>query len=187
MSRSGVSGAAQRLPLALLLTCAVFLAVLLYLLASSLSRRSAPTFAPSRTGEVLGDPGAGVTVTVEARDESLWRYLDLDAATLLDRDSTGWDLAIRRFRIRAAGPVERLAVGPSAASGPSQGAAADFGKWYRYGMLSHLLEPSGDRYEVRTDRGASATIEILSYYCEGLEAGCLTLRYRVHDPRPAAR
>lgn len=139
----------------------VFLAILAYLLVSSLTRRSAPSFSPSPVGVPLGTASSGGpdTVTVDARDESEWRYLDLDAGiALAPADSTGWDLAMQRFRIRAA-----------------QG--GDLGKWYSYGALSHLLEPAGRVFAIPTGGGKVARVEILSYYCPGLEAGCLTLRY----------
>jgi len=150
----------------------VFLAVLAYLLVSSLTRRSAPAFSPSPVGVPLGagSTGGPDTVTVDARDESEWRYLDLDLRRVLaPGDSTGWDLAMQRFRIRAA-----------------QG--GDLGKWYSYGALSHLLEPAGQVFAIRTDRGKIARVEVLSYYCPRLEAGCLTLRYLLPpEASPPAR
>lgn len=141
---------------------ALFVAVLAYLIAASLTRRTAPVFAPSPVGAVLG-AGEGIdTLTVEARDQDRWRYVDLDRGFIAPPgDSSGWDLAIRRFHIRLAQP------------------SRDLGKWYRYGMLSHLLEPTGEVYPVATGEGRTGQIEVLSYYCTGLEAGCVTLRYQL--------
>jgi len=178
---------AGRAPPGLVVGGALFLTALLYLVASSLTRRSTPAFAPSAVGASLGDPIAGVTLTVEARDEVDWRYLDLDSATILaPGDSTGWDLAIRRFRIRGARPV-RTGVEADAALPQRPGTAdpttRDFGKWYRYGMLSHLLEPLGRSYLVPTDEHGDVVVQIRGYYCTGLDAGCLTLRVQV-PPAP---
>ena len=50
-------------------------------------------------------------------------------------------------------------------------------RWYSYVMLSHLLVPKGHLYVVRTREGRFAKLELLSYYCPGLHAGCLTFRY----------
>jgi hypothetical protein len=143
----------------------VFVVVLAYLVAASLTRRTAPVFTPSPIG-VARNPSGADTLTVEARDQHQWRHIDLDRGIIMPAgDSSGWDLAIRRFHIRVATPP------------------GDLGKWYRYGMLSHLLEPSGEVYQVSTSLGRQATVEVLSYYCPGLEAGCLTLQYRF-EPSP---
>ncbi|HEX9892888.1 MAG TPA: HmuY family protein [Gemmatimonadales bacterium] len=145
----------------------LFVALLGYLIAASLTRRAAPVFTPSPAGVPLGD-GTGLdTVTVQAQDQNLWRYVDLDQGIISPPgDSTGWDLAIRRFHVRVASPP------------------GDLGKWYHYGMLSHLLESADETYVVATGIGRTALVEILSYYCPGLEAGCLTLRYRLEPAAP---
>ncbi|MEX2151810.1 MAG: hypothetical protein WD825_00630, partial [Gemmatimonadaceae bacterium] len=54
---------------------------------------------------------------------------------------------------------------------------AAIGRWYRYSMLSHLLEPNGHLFAVRTGDGRDYKVQVLSYYCRGLDAGCLTVRY----------
>lgn len=148
---------------------ALFVAVLAYLIAASLTRRTAPAFVPSPVGIALSIPGQPDTLTVQARDQDRWRYVDLDRGFIAPPgDSSGWDLAIRRFHIRLAPP------------------SGDLGKWYRYGMLSHLLEPTGEVYPVVTGEGRTGHIEILSYYCTGLEAGCVTLRYQLEPASPPA-
>ena len=145
----------------------LFLAVLVYAIASSLTRRSAPVFSPSPVAVPLGHGTGPDTVTVLAQDEQAWHYLDLDRAMVLSAgDSAGWDLAIRRFHIRTATPP------------------GDLGKWYTYGMFSHLLESVGTHYPVRTSGGRIASVEVLGYYCPGLEAGCVTLRYQLEPGSP---
>lgn len=159
----------RRATMILLLGLGVFVALLGYLIAASLTRRSAPAFSPSPVGRVLGTGADYDTITVDARDETAWRYVDLDTRVVLESgDSTGWDLAVRRFRIRAA-------------RGPGE-----LGRWYSYGAVSHLLEPKGVVYEVTTDAARIAEVDILSYYCPGLEAGCVTWRYRLRPPASPA-
>lgn len=148
--------------IALYAALGLFVLVLAYLIGASLTRRAAPVFTASPVGSVVADGVGQDTLTVAARDQNLWRYVDLDRRLIAPpEDSTGWDLAIRRFHIRTARPP------------------GDLGKWYRYGMLSHLLEPDGQVYPVTTDLGRAVRLEVLSYYCPGLEAGCVTLRYQV--------
>jgi hypothetical protein len=45
-------------------------------------------------------------------------------------------------------------------------------------MFSHLLEPKGHVYLARTSDGHRVKLQVLSYYCPRLEAGCMTLRYK---------
>ncbi len=162
---------------------ALFVAALGYLVASSLARRAAPAFPPSPVGQALGWGDGPDTVTVDARDTEAWRYLDLDGGVALaPGDSAGWDLAVRRFRIRGREPVRTVRharlepAGFTAPSQPAEPPGYEVGRWYRYGMLSHLLEPSGRVHLLRTDQGRRVLAEIVSYYCTGLAAGCLTLR-----------
>jgi hypothetical protein len=171
-----------------------FAAFLVLLLAQSLTPKRVATFTPSQPGADgswhRSAPGAVDTVTVDARDEDAWRFVDLDRGALLARpDTAGWDVAIRRFRIIVGDAVADL--GPVAFNGVA--AAPELGyvrtrfandttnaaiaHWYRYGFLSHVLRPSGRVYVVRTDAGSYAKLEILSYYCPGPVAGCLTFRY----------
>ena len=55
--------------------------------------------------------------------------------------------------------------------------------WYRYNFLTHLLEPNGHLYVIRDRSGAMWRVQVLSYYCPGPTAGCLTIRYA---PVPAS-
>jgi hypothetical protein len=182
--------------LALLLAFTAFLALLL---AQSLAPKRVATFTPSHPGPDgrwhRSAPDAADTVTVDARDEDAWRFVDLDRGALLaPPDTAGWDLAIRRFRIIVGdavadlGPVafDAVAVAPERGYVPTRFANDTTNPaiehWYRYGFLSHVLRPGGRVYVVRTDAGSYAKLEILSYYCPGPVAGCLTFRYA---PLPA--
>lgn len=135
-------------------------------------------------------PGTIDTLTIDARGERAWRFVSLrDVAVLAASDTVGWDLAVRRHHIIASGAIADLGVVTfdattkatdtgyvaSAIGRDSSNAAAHH--WYRYGMLSHLLEPNGHVFAVRTTSGHHFKFEVLSYYCRGLEGGCLTIRF----------
>jgi hypothetical protein len=148
------------MPFPLVAGVALFLAGMAYLVASSLIRRQIPMFPPSPVGVPVSAGTGPRMITLDARGEAGWRYVDLDVGVpLAAGDSTGWDLAVRRFRLRTH--------------------VGDLGRWYTYGALSHLLEPAGPGYRVRTDLGRTAVLAIVSYYCPGPAAGCFTLRYRL--------
>ncbi len=163
--------------------CVLFVTLLGYLVSTSISRRATATF-PLRTPRPggLARPGPWDTVTVDARDPGAWRYVDLDHGSFLEPpDTAGWDVSVRRFQIRTR---EAAAIGEPGPPNPvGRGTTSDvgepgtLGKWYRYNLLSHVLEPRGLVYRLRTDEARVARVEILSYYCPGLSAGCVTFRY----------
>jgi hypothetical protein len=139
-------------------------------------------------------------MTLDARDPDAWRFVDLDRRIpLAPPDTAGWDVAVRRFRVIVSRGVADLGPAPfaSVADAPRDGYVptrfgADttnpaIGHWYRYGFLSHLLRAGGRVYVVRTDAGSYVKLEILSYYCPGPAAGCLTFRYAVLPADPGRR
>lgn len=174
----------------------LFAAVMVYLVAASLGVRSAAEYQPTEPGlanrardKALRLPGTIDTLTIDARDERAWRFVSLHhGAVLAFPDTVGWDLAVRRHHIIASGAIADLGdvafetitkatntgYVTSVMGRDSSNAAAHH--WYRYGMLSHLLEPNGHVFAVRTTSGRHYKFEVLSYYCRGLEGGCLTIR-----------
>lgn len=181
-------------PLGLKLVFGLFLAAVAYLVAASLARREQPTYPPSAVQPRPWPPNAAIvdTLTVDARDASRWRFVDLERrSVVLPPDTQGWDLAFRRFHVMAAAGVADLGGTPlDSVRGPPRGGYLPndtvgdtvnlaLRRWYRYGFTSHLLEPKRRTYAVRTSDSATAVLEILSYYCPGLTAGCPTIRYRV--------
>lgn len=174
----------RTIPIPLVIGCVLFVGVLGYVVGASLSRREIATFLlhpPRRGGLTLS--GLPDTVTIDTTDPELWRYVDLDnGRSLTPPDTAAWDLALRRYQIRARGAMSATDSVPFDSAGEPEtimdsNGAATIGKWYRYGMLSHLLEPRGLVYFIRTDEQRIAKLEILSYYCPGPIAGCLTFRY----------
>ena len=186
-----------RPPLLLLGGFALFIAITAYLVVSSVTTRSVPTFDPSPHAMTSRDsaPRHDDTITVDASDGTQWRYLDFDRGSVVTPpDTAGWDLAVRRYRVIASDAIADL--GPrrfeDVREAPAHGFVANvttsdtmnvaMRRWYRYSMLTHLLEPAGHAYIVRTRDRRFASMQVLSYYCTGLRPGCLTLRYTYPVP-----
>lgn len=162
-------------PWPLLIGFGVFLVAMAYLVAASFTRRAAPTFAP--TAEARGD-----TMTVDATDGKRWRYVSLARGRVLGSpDTADWDVAVRRYNLIANGDVVDLGRAGFDTVGGVQGEpeanTSTVGRWYRYSLLTHLLESTGQVYVVRTTGGKLFKLQIVSYYCPGLTAGCMTIRY----------
>jgi len=175
-----MSAPATRPPVLLVAAAVVFVGFLVLLVAQSLAPRRIETFALGAHAPQPPAPGRTDTVTLDVRDGAAWRYFDLDRGALLaPPDTQGWDIAARRFQLRA--PRIPALTAPSALTAPpapsSDPGAGDLPRWYRYDFLSHLLRPTGASYRLRTDEGHDAVVEVLGYYCPGPQAGCLTLRY----------
>lgn len=179
-----------RAPFPLVAGFALFVVAIVGLVAASVARPVVPTFAPSDAAPAHR-PGTVDTVTLDARDESRWVYFDLAAGrALVPPDTVGWDLAVRRFHLIVADAAANMGASDFAtiAAAPDSGfvrtvAARDttnaaIERWYRYGMLTHLLTPRGDVHIVRSRDGTFAKLEILSYYCPGVEPGCFTFRWQ---------
>jgi hypothetical protein len=179
----------------LVIILGLFVVVIGYLVVASMMPRDTMVFEPTPirpTGPV--ESLVRDTVTVDSRDETRWHFFDFDRrSTVVPPDTAGWDLAIRRFTVIAADAVAD--VGKTAfdevIEAPAEGfVETSFGRdtvniaidrWYHYSMLSHLLEPNGHVYVVRTREARFAKLEFLSYYCPGVVAGCPTFRY-VYQP-----
>jgi hypothetical protein len=191
MTASASRSAGARAPLPLLAGFALFVAGLAYLVVMSLTRRDAPVFAPSAMARARGAnwERVGDTLTLDATDSDRWRYASLSSGRpLAGPDTAGWELAARRFNINVAGPVADLGPVPFAEArltpsasyllwgmrAPANGA---IGHWYRYNLVTHLLMPGDHVYALRTADGRLWKLQLLGYYCPGLVAGCVTLRY----------
>jgi hypothetical protein len=176
-------------PLPLLVGFALFLAGLVWLIATSLTRRDAPVFELSTPTRVRA-PGwteHGDTLTLDATDGEHWRYASLSQGRALG-DSAGWEIAVRRHNITVAGAVadlgsvefERARVPATAifvSSIANEHANDAIKRWYSYSLVTHLLQAQGHVYALRTHDGRMWKLQVLGYYCPGLTAGCLTIRY----------
>ena len=194
MTRRSRRGLAAPLPL--LLVFGLFLAAIVYLVASSLTRRNAPVFDISPVDRSRRDNWrtVGDTLTIDATDGDRWQYVSLTRGRVLTvPDTSGWELAVQRYRVitPASGALADVGaesfdnarslrqrqltfVATNSATPPENAAIRH---WYRYNLLTHLLEPNGHLFVVRTAHGTLWKLAMVSYYCPKLVAGCLTLRY----------
>lgn len=169
---------------------------------SSLRRPRPPTFAPTppRPHPVGDALVRDRVVTLDARSSERWVRFDFSrAAPVPGAAGSGWDLAARRFHIivnggpdfpgeggaRSLGEVPFDSVRRAPARGYRVTRTGPDGEasnpaledWYSYDFFSHVLSPRPRTYAVRTADGRYAKVEVVSYYCPGTEAGCVTLRY----------
>ena len=142
---------------------------------------------------------SGDTLTVDATDGDHWQYVSLARGLVLTPpDTSGWEIAVQRYRVITppSGAIAELGTVPfeqarSADAGvfvptsfEKQPANAAIEHWYRYNLLTHLLEPNGHLFAVRSPASAWK-LAVLSYYCPKLVAGCLTIRYAPLAAAPA--
>jgi len=154
---------------------------------------AATTPQPAPVGDTLVGPAE---YTLDATDDRGWTFFDFSRnAVVTDPLPLEWDLAVRRFHLIANGGPGFAGRGGIADLGPAAfdtvRVLPDTGyvvtqadsvnpairHWYRYGYSSHLLEPDGRVYAVRTADGRYAKLAIVSYYCGEARAACLTFRY----------
>lgn len=178
-------------PIALVTGFALFLAILAYVMISAFIRPHVLEFEPS---PITPRPPSGSlvvdTITVDARDAGQWQFVDLARRSVVfPPDTAGWSLALRRFDVISSGdaadlgrvafdsvrviPVERLT--PTEFGRDTVNAAMK--RWYDYSFTTHVMNPNGHVYGIRTRSRHYAKLEIISYYCPGVEGGCLTFRY----------
>ncbi len=180
-------------PLPLLVVFGLFVAAIVYLVTSSLTRRSAPVYSISPRGrerparwESVGD-----TLTIDATDGDRWQYVSLARGQVLTPpDTSGWEVSVQRYRVirppaGAIADLGRVSFEQASRARPASFVPTTFAKqpsnaaidhWYRYNLLTHLLEPNDHLFVVRSG-DAAWKLSVVSYYCPKLVAGCLTIRY----------
>ena len=183
----------------MLVLFALFLGAIAYLVAASLTRRNAPVYSisPHERARPANWQTVGDTLTVDATDGDRWQYVSLTRGQVLTPpDTSGWDIAVQRYRVITPAngavadlgriPFERAHAATGAAFMPTtfahQPVNVAIDHWYRYNLLTHLLEPNGHLFAVRS-AGTAWKLAVVSYYCPKLVAGCLTIRYA---PLPSA-
>ena len=157
---------------------------------------------PVETVERLTGP---ILYTIDARSENVWIYFDFSRGAVvpvLDPKRDAWDLAFKRYVMRTnggrsnpagQGAVLKLPGGDFAAVSQAPENAefqADvhpknrlhafnpvLEKWYNYSYLANVLAPKPEVYVIRTQDGKYAKMRMLSYYCTGNVAGCMTFEY----------
>ncbi|HEY2375549.1 MAG TPA: HmuY family protein [Gemmatimonadaceae bacterium] len=188
-------------PIPLLVLFGAFIAAIVYIVAASFVRRDAPVFSPSpiERARRANWERAGDTLTIDASDGDRWQYVSLARGRVLTLpDTASWDIAVQRYRVitPTSGGIADLGATtfdgarvdkssrfvPTTGVDQPQNDAIDH--WYRYNMLTHLLEPNGHVFAVRTPGAMLWKVAVLSYYCPKLQAGCLTVRYAPTQPAP---
>lgn len=148
---------------------------------------------PASIGDTLVGPAQ---YTVDGTSSEQWTFFDFSSnSVVVAPGPLDWDLAVRRFHIIAnGGPGFRgqgaiadlgVVVPDSVRVVPDSGWQANAAdstnpairRWYDYGYTSHLLQPNGHSWAVRTADGKYAVVTVASYYCDQVQAGCMTLRY----------
>ena len=165
------------------------------------------TYSPTtpRPVEAIGHLTEPTVYTIDARSDNVWIYFDFSRGAVvpvLDPKRDGWDLAFKRYVMRTnggrsnpdgQGAVLKLQERHLAAVSqvPED---ADFEadvhpknrlhafnpvleKWYNYSYLANVLAPKPAVYVIRTQEGKYAKMRLLSYYCTGNVAGCMTFEY----------
>jgi len=178
----------------------VFLLAILYLFVSSLQRPAVVSYGPTEDFARGTDTGlVRDTVTLDARDGSVWVYFDFERGATVDgRVDPDWDIALQRFHlITNGGPgypgeggalalpasfdevSEAPAEGYAVTEGPISDAPANpaLERWYAYSFFAHTLEPKPETYVVRTRDGRFVKIGVISYYCPEAVPGCFTFEY----------
>ncbi len=157
---------------------------------------------PVETVEHLTEP---IVYTIDARSENVWVYFDFSrgaVVAVLDPGRDAWDLAFKRYVMKTnggrsnpdgQGAVLKLLGRDLAVVSRVPGGVefqADIHpknrlhafnpvleKWYNYSYLANVLAPKPEVYVVRTQDGKYAKMRLLSYYCTGNVAGCMTFEY----------
>ena len=174
-------------------------AVAVVLVGLSLRRPDVPEYPPT-PAEGSGEVGTGPRIlTVDASDPDRWRYVSLARGSVVEYTSdTEWDLAFRRFEARVNGgdgfpgvggvldlgtvPLDSVRLLPSEGYVGMTAAGRDtaqtlLGEWYSYSFTSHVLRAKDRTLGIRTAKGQHAALRFLSYYCQGAQPGCVTVRY----------
>jgi hypothetical protein len=185
---------------------ALFVILVVAMVAGSLRRPDVATYAPSPVEPSEGGeaPVGPRVYTVDATSHEDWVHFDFSRGSVVEPASArslDWDIAFQRHRIITnggatnplgqAGAIELGAVPVgSRIEVPGDGWVADAGRgassrnpvlegWYDYSWMSHLLRPAAQTYAVRTADGRGyAVLRFQGYYCPGGVPGCVTFRYR---------
>lgn len=174
---------------------------------TSQTDRSSATYSPTPPHpHEVGPHLVGPTIyTIDARSHDVWLYFDFSRGAVvpvLDPKTDDWDLAFKRYVIRTNGgstnPTGQggvLSLGNhnlgTVSRVPEQATFVTdihpinrphsyspvFEKWFNYSYLANVLAPKPVAYIVRTQDGKYAKIRLLSYYCTGNIAGCMTFEY----------
>lgn len=176
----------------------VFVLLLASLVIGALRRPAMPTGtvttpSPGDVGDSLVGPAE---YTLDATSPANWTWFDFSRnARVENPGALDWDLAVRRFHVIVNGgagfagrgglvdlgpqPFDSVLVVPDTGYAPTDADSINpvTRRWYDYGYTSHLLQPKGSVYALRTADGKYAKLQVVSYYCGEALSGCLSFRY----------
>jgi hypothetical protein len=180
-----------------------FVGLVVVIVSATLTEHEAPMFEPTPVEPWATPPTSIVldTITIDARDPDQWVFVDfMRQSVVYPPDTLGWDLAFRRFRVIASGIVADLGLttlGAPIDTPETAYIATRFGadtvnaaidRWYSYSFITHLLTAKDNVYAARNRDGTAVQLRFLGYYCPGMQAGCVTFRFRFdpqhHSPTP---
>lgn len=148
------------------------------------------------------------TTTLDASDQDAWVYFDLDSGEELDSAGDGWDLALRRFKIKSNGGVsgdggvaiavlegadfDALEKAPEAGyledrdDGDDENSDEDFvflvgDGWYDYDGSDHTLSARDIVYVVRSTASRFYKVQVLDYYDGAGTSGFVKFRWAEID------
>ena len=132
-------------------------------------------------------------VTLDSSDIEQWRGFSLTLGRPVPQGAAA-DFYVRRFLLRA--PRGAADLGKQPLHTANHNESIDWktdiiidgisrnpvlSGWFRYSYLTHLLRSEEHTYAVRLGTGVGF-IQVLSYYCQPTDSGCLTIRYRLAEP-----
>ena len=145
---------------------------------------SVPTFDPSPRASVssYSGPRHDDTITVDATDSKQWQYVDFDlGGVVAPPDTTGWDLAVRRYLVIAADAIADLGARrfEDVRDAPDRGFVANVvasaRSTRRFAVVPDAADASararGPLLRCRTRDGRFASVQVLGYYCTDCDRG----------------
>ena len=145
------------------------------------------TYSPTspRPVETVGNLTEPIVYTIDARSENVWVYFDFSRGAVvpvLDPKEDAWDLAFKRYVMKTNAAVSKVPGDVEfQADVRPKNRLYSFNpvlvKWYNYSYLANVLAPKPEVYVIRTQEGKYAKMRMLSYYCTGNMAGCMTFEY----------
>ncbi len=164
----------------------------------------ARSIAPDGSDSGVASQVAAGDAIIDASSETDWTYLDLGNAEIVTPanpdDSTEWDLAFRRYKVKINGGVSGtadMAVVPyfeteynTPLDPPTEGWVTDeadadadgdpeyaLDTWFDYDSSTHEVTPADVIYVVRDAQGDLAKLQFLAYYDDAGTPGYIHIRW----------
>jgi hypothetical protein len=151
--------------------------------------------------------GDALESTVDAQDNQVWVYVDLDRQAMAAEVMDGWDVAFQRFKVKTNGGVSgdggvEVAVldgvafdaatatmarewlrdaedGPDANLDPDFALSAQREGWFDYDATNHTLSPKDRTYLLRSTERRVFKLRVEGYYDPAGSPGWMRFRWGV--------